>query len=65
MFFFTIVLIMGYAAAVYMLLLNGTALQNPFGVSLPPFSESMNGLLAISHAGYLTIKTVDRTGAAQ
>lgn len=65
MFFFTIVLVVGYAAAVYMLLLDGTALQNPLGVSLPAFSESMNGLLAISHAGYLAVKTVDRTGAAQ
>lgn len=65
MFFFTIVLIVGYAAAVYKLLLDGTALQNPLGLSLPAFSESMNGLLAISHAGYLAVKTVDRTGAAQ
>jgi hypothetical protein len=61
MFFFTIVLIFAYAAAVYALLQNGVALRNPLGVDMPAFSASMNALLAISHAGYLTVKTVDHT----
>ncbi len=61
MFFFTVVLIFAYAAAVYGLLRSGVALRNPLGVDLPPFSASLNGLLAISHAGYLTVKTVPHT----
>lgn len=64
MFFFTIVLVFAYGAAIYLLLQNPTALKNPLGVELPPFSASMNGLLAISHAGYLVVKTVPHTATA-
>jgi len=64
MFFFTIVLVFAYGAAIYLLLQDPLALKNPLGVAFPPFSASLNGLLAISHAGYLTIKTVPHTAVA-
>ncbi|MBN1484308.1 MAG: hypothetical protein JXA37_06255 [Chloroflexia bacterium] len=61
MFFFTVALIFGYSSAMYGLLENTIALYNPLGIALPVFTAGMNGLLAISHAGYLTVKTVDHT----
>jgi hypothetical protein len=64
MFFFTIVLVFAYAAAVYALLLNVDALRNPLGVDLPAFSASMNALLAISHAGYIAVTSVPHTKLA-
>lgn len=64
MFFFTIVLVFAYGAAIYLLMQDPLALKNPLGVAFPPFSASLNGLLAISHAGYLTVKTVPHTAVA-
>ena len=60
MFFLTVAVIFAYGAAVYGLLAKG-ALYDPLGVALPAFADSLNALLAISHAGYLTDKAVDQT----
>lgn len=64
MFFFTIVVVVAYAAAVVALFGSTGALQHPLGVDLPPFSATLNTLLAISHGGYLSAKTIDHTKAA-
>ena len=61
MFFFTIVVIVAYAVAVLVLLRDPIALGNPLGVDFPPFSNSLNTLLGISHAAYLSNKTIDHT----
>ena len=61
MFFFTMVIIIAYAAQVNTLLHDPAALRHPLGVTLPPFSESMNILLGFSHSAYLAIKNVDHT----
>jgi hypothetical protein len=60
MFFITVAVVFSYAAALYGLLANGD-LYHPLGVDLPSFSDTMNVLLGISHAGYLTTKAVDQT----
>ena len=44
-----------------MLLADLTILRHPLGVEFPPFSNSLNTLLGISHSGYLAVKTVDQT----
>jgi hypothetical protein len=64
MFFFTIVVVVAYVAAIVALFGNTSALQHPLGVDLPPFSATLNTLLAISHGGYLSAKTIDHTKAA-
>ncbi|MCI0394735.1 MAG: hypothetical protein L0332_01905 [Chloroflexi bacterium] len=64
MFFFTIIVLVAYAAALAALLRNGPVLLHPLGVDLPPFSDSLNTLLAISHGAYLSVKTVDHTKVA-
>ncbi len=56
MFFFTIVVVFAYGAAVFGLLTKEAALANPLGVDFPTFSASLNALLGLSHAGYLTVK---------
>lgn len=56
MFFFTIVVVFAYATAIYGLLAKEAALTNPLGVDFPTFSSSLNALLGLSHAGYLTVK---------
>ena len=56
MFFFTVVVLLAYAVATAGLLHSGSAMMNPLGVNFPPFSESLNALLAISHGTYLTAK---------
>ena len=62
MFFFTVVIVLAYGAALAALLgANATILRHPLGVDFPPFSNSLNTLLGISHSGYLAIKTVDQT----
>jgi len=61
MFFFTVAIIVSYAAALSGVMNNQAALMNPLGVDFPSFSSSLNTLLAISHAGYLTVKSVDHT----
>ena len=60
MFFFTIVVIFAYSTLVYGLFKDGN-LRNPLGIDFPSFSASLNALLGISHAGYLTVKTTERT----
>lgn len=61
MFFFTIVIIFAYGAAVLALLNDPVALSHPLGVDFPPFSQSLNALLFISHAAYLSNNTIDHT----
>lgn len=61
MFLFTIVLILAYAVAVIGLLNASALLAHPLGVDLPPFSESQNVLLGVSHAAYLGNKLIDHT----
>lgn len=57
MFFITIAVVAAYAAGIGSMLGDSTAMTNPFGVLLPPFSSSLVTLLGISHGGYLTIKS--------
>lgn len=61
MFFFTIVVVFAYGAAVFGLLAKEAALTNPLGVDFPAFSSSLNALLGLSHAGYLTVKATEQT----
>jgi hypothetical protein len=61
MFFFTAAILVAYGVALAGLLQNPGSLFNPLGVDLPQFSSSLNALLGISHAGYLTVKSVDQT----
>lgn len=61
MFFFTIAIIVAYAIAVGTMLQDPLTVFGPLGVDLPPFSSSLNAMLGISHAGYLTVKSVDHT----
>lgn len=61
MFFFTVAIVVAYAAALAAILNDQAALMNPLGMDFPSFSSSLNALLAISHAGYLTVKSVDHT----
>jgi hypothetical protein len=61
MFFFTVAIIISYGATLGRLLENSAAVLHPFGVNLPAFSATLNGLLGISHAGYLAVKSVDQT----
>ncbi|MDD3579479.1 MAG: hypothetical protein PHW74_00500 [Desulfobacca sp.] len=61
MFFFTVAILISYGVTLGGLLTNSATVLAPFGVNLPPFSAELNTLLAISHAGYLTVKSVDHT----
>ena len=61
MAFFTVALIAAYGFALAGLLQNMAAIRNPYWVDLPAFSPTMNALLAISQATYLSVKTVDRS----
>lgn len=60
MFFFTVVIILAYAVALSGLM-QSSGIYDPFGVSLPQFSTSLNALLGLSHAGYLSVKSIDQT----
>ena len=64
MAFFTVALITAYGFALAGLLQNTAAIRNPYGVDLPAFSSTMNVLLAISQATYLSVKSVDRSPTA-
>ena len=64
MFFITAVVLAAYAVALRGLFLDHTALFNPLGVDFPQFSSSLNTLLGISHAGYLSVKSVDQSRTA-
>jgi hypothetical protein len=57
MFFFTMVLMFAYAVAIGTLMLNKELLHAPLAFEFPIFSSSMTTILAISHAGYLIVKT--------
>jgi hypothetical protein len=56
MFYFTLITIVAYVVAVAAVFSHGPDCI----AGLPPLSESMVALLAISHAGYLTSKAVPR-----
>jgi hypothetical protein len=58
MFFFTLIAVLSYAA----LLLQMFNSRAPGGFAeFPAVSEGLLALLGISHAGYLTSKSIDRT----
>jgi hypothetical protein len=60
MFFFTFVLVLGYAAAI------GRLLDGPGAITaLPVIDSSMNTLLGISHTGYLANKAAPHSREAQ
>ncbi|MBN1976882.1 MAG: hypothetical protein JW918_05725 [Anaerolineae bacterium] len=61
MFFFTIVVVFTYAVLLWTLLGEKDDLRHPLGVAFPAFTTSLNALLGISHAGYLTVKSVRTT----
>jgi hypothetical protein len=61
MFLFTIVVVFSYAVLLWSLLGESSTLRHPLAMNLPAFSASMNTLLTISHAGYLTTKAVRST----
>lgn len=54
MFFLTIAIVCTYGIAIWINLTPEMLKQATF--SFPPFSEKMNALLGISHAGYLVVK---------
>jgi hypothetical protein len=60
MFLFTVVLVFAYAAALYGLMTKQHVLLSPVGFDFPAFSSSMNGLLVLSHAGYLGYKAAEQ-----
>ena len=64
MFFFTIAILLAYGVAIGTLLQEADLL-NPLGFDFPAFSSSMVTLLGISHAGYLTVKSADKTEKEQ
>lgn len=55
MFFFTIAIVLSYAVLLWALMSNAEAMSGP-SLDLPEFSDTLNGLLALSHAGYLVVK---------
>lgn len=55
MFFFTIAIIFTYGVLIWAMMGNGAQLTQPV-MSFPPFSDTLNALLALSHAGYLVVK---------
>jgi len=57
MFFFTMVLMFAYVVAIGTLMLNEELLRAPLAFEFPIFSSSMATILAISHVGYLIVKT--------
>jgi hypothetical protein len=59
MLFFTVVVIATYAGSIVALLYNGTLTSGE--ISLPPFDETLNALLGISHGTYLSVKAVDHS----
>lgn len=61
MFFFTIAILVAYGTALAGIFRDTGTLMRPLGVDFPAFSASLNTLLAISHAGYLTVKSVSHT----
>ena len=63
MFLFTVVLVFAYIVLVVDLLGRDAELLNAFEVEMPAFTSSMVTLLAISHAGYIGVKSTDKTNA--
>ena len=59
MFLFTIVLVLGYAAAIGALLADRADVLAPLGVDMPAFTSSMNVILGLSHATYLSSKAAE------
>lgn len=55
MFFFTVGIIFSYGVLITALLNNVEAMAGNT-ISLPPFSDSLNTMLGLSHAGYLIVK---------
>lgn len=55
MFFFTIAIVLSYSVLLWALMNNAEAMSQN-SLNLPEFSDTLNGLLALSHAGYLVVK---------
>jgi hypothetical protein len=64
MFFFTVVLVMGYGAAIANSLYQAAGASPMRFGEFPPLDSSLITLLAISHAGYLVYKAVPHSGPA-
>jgi hypothetical protein len=60
MLFFTVVVIATYAAGIVGMLMN-TNLLSAGALSFPPFDNTLNALLGISHGTYLSVKAVDHS----
>ncbi|MCK9151668.1 hypothetical protein [Methanobacterium alcaliphilum] len=59
MFFFTIIIALSYGLMIYLMIATNT---DPATMdSFPALDDSLVALLAISHAGYLTNKSIDQT----
>jgi hypothetical protein len=56
MFFFTIAIIFTYGVLIWAMMSDSAQLAQP-EISFPPFSDTLNALLALSHAGYLVVKS--------
>ncbi len=61
MLFFTVVIVFTYGHAILTMLYQLPMIMEPSGVNFPPISQSMDTLLGISHAAYLSNKTIDHT----
>ena len=58
MMFFTVVVIAAYVASIAVML-KGNGLLAKDGTSFPPFGDTLNALLGISHGTYLSVKAMD------
>jgi hypothetical protein len=56
MFFFTIAIVFTYSVLIWAMMSDSVQLAGP-EMSFPPFSDTLNALLALSHAGYLVVKS--------
>jgi hypothetical protein len=61
MLFFTVVVIVTYAAAIASMLSDMTMVRTAASLSFPAFSQSLNALLGISHGTYLSVKNIDHS----
>ncbi|MCA9991096.1 MAG: hypothetical protein H6666_02400 [Ardenticatenaceae bacterium] len=57
MFFFTIAIVFTYGVLIWALMSSQETMQMN-QISFPPFSDTLNALLGLSHAGYLVVKSV-------
>ena len=58
MMFFTVVVIAAYAGGI-VVMLKGADVTSASALSFPPFGDTLNALLGISHGTYLSVKAID------